>query len=192
MNILIVGATGSLGRVVTKELLEETNNQLSLFARTANRLSVEERTRTLVGSVYDEEELKKALEGQDMVFVALSGDLPSMAQKIVEGMKETGVRRIIFVSSYGIYGEIAGKEGYLPSVLESYRQAADIIEESGLDYTILRPAWFDNGSDREYVLTPRGKMVEGHDISRIAIADFVLNISKTPEKYMKENLAITR
>ena len=39
----------------------------------------------------------------------------------------------------GIYDEIPGERH--GSILDHYRNAASIIEASGLDYTILRPAW---------------------------------------------------
>jgi hypothetical protein len=40
----------------------------------------------------------------------------------------------------GIYGEVPG-ETYR-GVLDPYRDSAALIEQSDLDYTVLRPAWF--------------------------------------------------
>lgn len=55
-----------------------------------------------------------------------------MARNIVKVMNEKGVKRIIFISSIGIY------DTPLRSVLKPYKEAADVIEESGLDYTIFK------------------------------------------------------
>ena len=60
-------------------------------------------------------------------------------------VKQTvGIKRLIFVSSMGIYDEVPGER--CGSIIEPYRKAPSIIETSGLDYTILRPAWLDLGS----------------------------------------------
>ena len=55
------------------------------------------------------------------------------------------VKRLIFISSMGIYGEVPG-ETYR-SVLDPYRDSAALIEASDLDYTILRPGWFTRESE---------------------------------------------
>lgn len=39
-NILIVGATGTLGSATSKALLSETDDHLTLFARSAKRINV--------------------------------------------------------------------------------------------------------------------------------------------------------
>ena len=74
-----------------------------------------------------------------------------MAKSIIDSMKACGVRRIIFISSMGIYNEIPPSVGggnlKENSMLRPYRAAADVIEGSGLDYTVIRPGWFDEGSD---------------------------------------------
>ncbi|MCA6067742.1 KR domain-containing protein [Chryseobacterium sp. RG1] len=37
MKILILGAAGQIGRMLTKDLLEQTDNELVLFARNASQ-----------------------------------------------------------------------------------------------------------------------------------------------------------
>jgi len=49
------------------------------------------------------DQLKKAIAGQDVVYANPAGDLEAMATNIVKAMDETGVRRLIFISSIGIY-----------------------------------------------------------------------------------------
>lgn len=55
------------------------------------------------GDVMDYPVLKDAIKGQDIVYVNLAGDLEAMTKKIVKAMQATGVKRIIAVSSIGIY-----------------------------------------------------------------------------------------
>ena len=52
-------------------------------------------------------------------------------------MLATELKRLTFISSMGISGEMPG-ETYR-SVLDPYRDSAAAIEASGLEYTILRP-----------------------------------------------------
>lgn len=81
-----------------------------------------------------------------------------------------------------------GQNGSIAAVLRPYRQAADILEASDLDYTILRPGWFDSSSDRSYELVAKGELVYGNK----SIADFVKEVAENPKQYIKENLAIVR
>jgi len=59
-------------------------------------------------------------------------------------LDETGLKKLIFISSIGIY------DVPLRPVLKPYRKAADVIEASDLDYTILRPTWFTDADGVDY------------------------------------------
>ena len=177
-RVLIIGATGSIGSKVRQTLIKTTNYSLTLFSSSAGSLPVtQNREIAISGNVMNKNDLMKVIPNQDAIFAALSGDLGGMARSIVDTMKACGVRRIIFISSMGIYNEIPRSIGggnlNENSMLRPYRAAADVIESSGLDYTIIRPGWFDNGSDN-YEITKKGEMFKGHDVSRQAIANLVV------------------
>ena len=177
-RVLIIGATGSIGSKVRKTLLQTTNYKLTLFSSSAGNLPITpNREIGVSGNVMNKNDLMKVIPNQDAVFVALSGNLGGMARSIVDTMKSCGVRRIIFISSMGIYNEIPRSIGggnlNENSMLRPYREAADVIESSGLDYTVIRPGWFDEGSDN-YEITRKGEKFKGHDVSRQAIANLVV------------------
>jgi uncharacterized protein YbjT (DUF2867 family) len=94
--------------------------------------------------------LKEAIAGQDIVYANLSGELEAMAKNIVKAMEETEVKKLIFISSIGIY------DVPLRPVLKPYRKATDVIEASDLEYTILRPTWFTNANEVDYETTRKG------------------------------------
>ena len=196
-KILIIGATGSIGSKLRKTLLEKTDYELTLFSTRAGSLKIDKnREKAIAGNVFDKVQLKEAVENQDVVFAALSGNLEKMAENIVEVMKNTGVKRIIFISSMGIYNELTNSKGAigdLPnnSILMPYRKAADVIENSGLEYTVIRPGWFDEGSD-DYEITKKDEQFRGHDISRQAIANFVAKLIETPDYGVNESFGISR
>ena len=149
-KVLIIGATGTIGSAVRQTLLNETDDQLTLFARSASRLNASDRETVLAGDVTKDSDLDKAIAGQDAVFVALSGNLGQFAKKIVAAMDRNNVSRLLFITSMGIYDEIpasVGASGNLSSnsMLRSYREAADVVEDSDLNYTVIRPGWFTNG-----------------------------------------------
>lgn len=197
-NILIIGATGSIGQVTREYLLQNPDDQLTLMARHTSRLQPinPARERVIEGSVTDQASLQHALVGQDVVFAALSGDLPQMAKALVAGLKAAGVDRLLFISSMGIYNEIPaniGSSGNLNQnpVLAPYRQAADIIEASNLNYTVIRPGWFDNGST-DYQVTHKGEPFGGHDVARASIADLVMRLAHDANFGRRDSLGINR
>lgn len=198
-KIVIIGATGSVGRVARQLFLEKNNDELTLFSRRPERLKPVDSTREIAvsGDVMNASDLDKVISGQDVVFASLTGNLGKMAKAIVESMKRVGVNRLIFITSMGIYNEIpatVGSSGNLRfnPVLQTYRDAADIIEASGLDYTIIRPGWFDSSNDTDYEITIKGEPFGGHDVSRKSIADLVVRLAADPTLYVRESVGINR
>lgn len=187
-KVIILGAGGSLAGTVIEALQKQEDVQLTLFLRNARKLRKlnAENVRIVEGDVMDYKTLKRAIDGQDIVYVNLAGDLESMALNIVKAMKNTGVHRVIAISSIGIY------DAPVRSVLVPYRRLADVIEESGLDYTILRPDWFTNANEVDYALTRKGEPESGTAISRKSIAAFISTLIENTGLLIKENLGISK
>ena len=182
-NILIIGATGSIGNAVRQMFLRKTDAQLTLFSRRVNRLKLNtSREKAISGSVTDDTELALAVKSQDFVFVALSGDMKTFAEHIVKVMDQENVQRLVFITTMGIYQEIPSwlgdsPEPYSNSILRPFREAADLSEQSDLNYTIVRPGWYTNGPVN-YEITQKGEPFGGHDVSRNSIADYVVKLSE--------------
>lgn len=187
-KVMIIGASGSLATYVVEALKTITDVELSLFVRNSNRLSknLAEGCKVIAGDALKYDDVKNAIAGQDIVYVNLSGDLEFMVTNIVKAMQQSGVQRIIAISSIGIY------ETPLRSVLVPYRKLADIIEGSGLDYTILRPDWFTNGNEIDYAITHKGQPETGTAVSRKSIAAFIATIVQHPGLHKCENLGISK
>ena len=187
-KIVIIGAGGSLAHYVIEALKDSGNAALTLFVRNKSRLSKQTSDSCIVieGDAMNFESAKKAISGQDIVYVNLAGNLEYMGKNIVQAMQEAGVRRIIAISSIGIY------KTPLKPVLDPYRKLADLVETSGLDYTILRPDWFTNDNEIDYCITHKGSPETGTDVSRKSIAAFIATIVKKPDLYKNENLGISK
>ena len=187
-NVLIIGASGSLAAYVIRELQKQSAVHLTLFLRNKNRLGIRQFSDATIieGDVMDYQNLKGAVRGQDIVYVNLAGDLEAMAKNIVRAMQETGVRRMIAISSIGIY------EPQLKLVLVPYKRFADVIEASKLDYTILRPDWFTNADEVDYEITHKGEPEKGTAVSRKSIASFIATIIENPNIWKSESLGISK
>jgi len=112
-------------------------------------------------------------------------------------MSAAGVKRLIFVASLGIYDEVPGKFGewnrreigpYLPP----FRRAADVIEASGLNYTILRPAWLTDEEEVDYETTERNEPFRGTEVSRRSVAALIVKIIDSPELSARRNLGVNK
>jgi uncharacterized protein YbjT (DUF2867 family) len=101
-----------------------------------------------------EGEVTPTVEGCDAVIFSAGGGPGSGAEKketidrqgavkLVEAAKEHGARRYIMVSAMGASDPEAGSEAMQPYLFAKAR-ADQALEESGLDYTIVRPGSLTN------------------------------------------------
>ena len=186
-KVIVIGASGSLAKYVIDTLQNVPNVHLTLLARNKSRIENDTTNSTVIeADVMDYDKLKKAIAGQDIVYVNLAGNLEDMAKNIVKAMAETGVKRIIAISSIGIYNTP------LKPVLIPYRKLADVIESTDLDYTILRPEWFTSANEVNYAITHKGEPETGSAISRKSIAAFIANLVQNPDLEKRQNLGISK
>jgi uncharacterized protein YbjT (DUF2867 family) len=192
VNVLILGANGQLARPTTKALLARTDARLTLYLRRANRLKNPdpERVRIVEGDVLDQPILQGAMRGQDVVYANLAGAMEEQARAIVVAMHATGLKRLIFVSSMGIYGEVPGEK--YGSVLDPYRDSAAEIEASDLDYTLLRPGWFTHDAEVDYQITQKGQPFQGHDVSLVSVSDLIVRLALSPTMEVRHSLGVSR
>jgi uncharacterized protein YbjT (DUF2867 family) len=192
-HVLILGAGGQIARVATDLFLKATDVQLTLYLRNARRLQYldnSDRVGIVEGDVLDKKTLRSAMAGQDVVYANLSGRLEEQAKNIVETMRATGLKRLIFISSMGIYEEVPGER--YRSVLDPYRNAARVIEASDLDYTILRPEWLNDRDEVEYGLTQKDQPFKNPTatVSRKSVADLVVRLATTPGLEIRSSLGV--
>jgi len=200
-NILILGANGKIARIVEKILLNNMDYKLTLILRNSQRLNKLHDARNvniIEGSVSDKELLKEVLVGQDIVYANLNGNMEQWAHNIVDAMSDSSTNKLIWITGSGLYHEVPDPFG---SWVENYvgheskedtRKAAKIIENSQLQYSIIRAAYMTNDDEVDYELTKKGETFKGTMISRSSIADFVIKIIDKPDKYSKESFGISK
>ncbi|MBP5988786.1 MAG: SDR family oxidoreductase [Piscinibacter sp.] len=195
-NLLILGAAGQIAQWAVRLLAQRDDVRLTLFVRDAAKLGgIPPNAVVVEGDATDLQALQAAMHGQDMVYANLFGEMDVHAANIVAAMESTGVKRVVFVSSLGIYDEVPGAFGEwnrreIGSYLPPYRRAADILEASGLDYTVLRPAWLQDQDEINYATTSKGAPFQGTEVSRKSVAAVVVAIVDDPQRWSRANIGI--
>lgn len=197
-KILILGANGAIANYVIEFLLKVENIELTLFARnTVHIKQFDTSAKIIEGDVLNTNDLNDAVKEQDIVYANLSGSVDKMAKEIVSAMDTHNVKQLIFVTSLGIHKEVAGKFGewnerMIGSDLIPYHKAADIIEKSDLDYTIVRPSWLTNNDETNYETTQKGEPFKGTEVARKAVAAYITDIIENPQKDIKASVGINK
>lgn len=208
MNIIIFGATGTVGQHLVKQAIER-NFKVTAFGRNAEALNhlKNKNLRFHKGDVLDRECVKDALSGQDVVLCSLGagkkGGIRAPGTKnIVDSMKELGIRRFICQTTLGCGESIKNLNFVWKHIMfgwllkDAYRdheQQEQYVRGSSLDWTIIRPAAFTDGpftgiykhsfSEHERDISLK--------ISRGDIAHFTLNNLDVNADNLKEALGIS-
>ena len=194
MNIAILGATGNFGRLFAAKLLANPNYHIIAISKSAGNIYEDSfRVTTKTIDATNKKDLKNALEDVDLVYCAVSGpDQAAIARNLVE----LNPKRLIYMTVVGIYNELEGEgaEFNLENETEQIpnRNAASIIEESDLDYTILRLGYIVYSDEKEFVITKKGESAKGYVTNVKPVEDIILDIIKNPDLYSRESIAITR
>ncbi|HJE86956.1 MAG TPA: SDR family oxidoreductase [Levilactobacillus hammesii] len=200
-NVLVLGANGKIAKLATAQLLDNEQNHLTLFLRHAERLAdaASDRVTVFEGDASSVANLKSAMAGIDVVYANLAGhNIEDEAKAVVAAMAASQVKRLIWISTLGIYDEVPGNFGQWNhqmldgGYLETYAAAAKVIEGSDLDYTIIRPAWLDNKDEIDYELTKKGEAFKGTEVSRKSIAAVVAKLVADPSQAFRESLGVNK
>jgi len=148
VRVLVAGANGQVGQHIVR-MLAERGHEARAMVRDEDQTS---RLRELGGEpiVADlEGEVGHTVEGCNAVIFSAGGGPGSGAEKketvdrqgavkLVEAAKEHGARRYVMVSAMGAADPESGSEAMQPYLFAKAR-ADETLQESGLDYTIVRP-----------------------------------------------------
>jgi uncharacterized protein YbjT (DUF2867 family) len=174
-TVLVVGATGSIGRLVVEEAVREGSTVRALVRDLdrARRLPAE--VERVVGDLTRPETLPAAADGVDaIVFTHGSDGGSDAAEKVDYG----GVRNVLAALG-GRQARIALMTAIgLTNRSISYAATADwkrrserLVRASGLPYTIVRPGWFDyNDPDQHRLVFLQGDTRQAGDPSDGVVA----------------------
>lgn len=200
MKILILGAAGQISKMLINRLLQETDAELVLYARNANRrIANRDPSRITIvdGDFNDSAKLLEAMEGVAIVYLN-DMNSPETTQTIVDAAKKSGVAKIIGATILGIYDEVIGEFGKWNARMvgltgtNRHKESAKIIEDSGIDFTLLRLTWLYNQEDNErYMVSQKGEPFIGAQVARQAVARLIMDIIENPAIYSNKSLGVS-
>ncbi|PJJ54615.1 NAD(P)-dependent oxidoreductase [Hymenobacter chitinivorans] len=193
MKILVFGASGATGRQLVQQALDQQFS-VTAFVRDPAKLTVKHpNLRVVQGDVLRPETVEAAIPGHEAVVLALgvkknqAGDttLSDGTQSIIDCMRKYGVPRLICESSLGVgsskneVGFLFGKVVaplFLKHIMADKERQEALIQHSGLDWTIVRPAGLTNGKATggyKVALSFANAKIKGR-VSRADVAQFML------------------
>lgn len=194
-TVLIIGASRGIGLESVKSALA-AGHSVRAMARSAGRIPVAHPNLTkLSADALDPAAVTRALEGVDAVVQTL-GVTPSperalkptrlfsdATRVLIRAMTETGVRRLIAVTGFGA-GDSRDQGGclydtvfhlFLGRVYDDKDVQEDLIQDSGLDWVIVRPVILTAGSRTgRYRILVEPRSWRAGFISRADVADFLV------------------
>jgi uncharacterized protein YbjT (DUF2867 family) len=153
VRVLVAGANGQVGKHIVRLLAEQGHEARALIRDESQASGLRE----LGGNpiVADlEGEVAHTVEGCDAVIFSAGGGPGSGAEKketidrqgavkLIEAAKEHGAKRYVMVSAMGAADPDSGPEAMQPYLFAKAR-ADQTLQESDLDYTIVRPGSLTN------------------------------------------------
>lgn len=193
-TVLVVGATGSIGRlVVTEALRREYSVQALVRDEGKAHLLLPPEAQLIVGELTSSVSLTKAVEGADAIIFTLGAG--SVRGELAEAVDYGGVRnvlmalgdtkpRIALMTALGVTKREDARLGALGGH-DWKRRAERLVRASGCDYTIIRPGWFDyNEPDQQRLVLLQGDTRWASDpsdgvVSRQQIAEILVRSLST-------------
>lgn len=151
LTVLVVGATGSIGRLVVAEALRQGHAVRALVRDEARARALPAEARFVIGDLVRPESLIGAVEGIDAIVFThgSSGDSKAAAEAVDYGavrnvLEALGGRqvRVALMTSIGVTNR-SGSYNRTTQIHDWKRRGERLLRASGLPYTIVRPGWFD-------------------------------------------------
>lgn len=191
VNVLIIGAGGQIPAVLIPLLQQQADVKLTLFGRNAANLPYEKATK-ISGNAGNESDLVRAMQDQDIVY--MNFDNKKITEKVIRAMHKAGVKRIIQAGVLSVYGEVAEPFAAWNSRMMggsiAHNRGIEALEASDLDYTYMRMTWLYDDDRTDYVVSPKGEPFLGAQITRRAIAQYILDTVQEKRNDIKASIGL--
>ncbi|QJU57338.1 NmrA family NAD(P)-binding protein [Sphingomonas sp. AP4-R1] len=180
MTILVIGATGRVGRHVVDQLVQR-DAAVRVLTRDPAKASLPAGVEVAQGELLDIDAVRSALAGVRTLFLlnAVTGDEFTQAIVTLNLAREAGIERVVYLSVFE-----ADRAVNVPHFAVKYG-AERMLEAMGFGATILRPTYFiDNEEMVKDVILNHGvypmpiggkgvAMVDARDIAEIAAIELI-------------------
>ena len=210
MNIVVFGANGPTGRLLTKQAVASGRAVTAVTRHPETFPLRHERLQVIRGDVFDLSSVEQAVAGQDAVLSTLGGTFGSKTitvysqgtAHIVQAMNHYGVRRLVCVSSSAAGTDHDTGGGFIfdkimqPIIISTIgrttyadmRRMETLVMNSHLDWTIVRPSGlFETEAITDYQVAEAH--IRGQFTSRADLADCMLQ-QLTTDQYLHKVVAV--
>jgi putative NADH-flavin reductase len=207
MKVLIIGASRGVGRCLLERALAQ-HHQVTAAVRNPAAVDIQhEQLHIVPCDVLDAGSVTRALAGQDVVFCTI-GDksrgpttlYSTGARNIVQAMRAQQVRRLVFLSNFGVLGETAQDlrgaallflaKRLIRHTLADHRRALQEIQDHVSEWIAVRPLPLTHGPwTGQYRTTVDGIPAKSSHIARADVADFMMR-QATDNSYLNKAPAI--
>ena len=206
MNVTLYGATGQIGSRILDELLRR-GHTVKAVVRDPGKIAARSRLTVVAGDVNDVAGIAAASKGAD-VLVSAYGPGPENPEKLlpgtrnlIEGAKQSGVARFLFVGGAGSLEVAPGvtliDSGHLPEqwkgIAIAHRDALEMARASGINWTCLSPAAFIEPGKRtgKFRLGADRLVADDRGESRISMEDYAMALVDEIENPQHERRRFT-
>ncbi|MFC8104208.1 NAD(P)H-binding protein [Streptomyces sp. NPDC057363] len=139
---VVTGATGNVGRSLV-QALAAAGAQVTATSRGISDADVPESVQYMQADLIDPESLRPVFDGTDALFLQSGGPSAHLLSPpdILDVAKAGGVGRVVLLSSQGV-----ATRPHSASHGDLGRSIEDAVQQSGMDWTILRPGGFNSNA----------------------------------------------
>jgi putative NADH-flavin reductase len=195
MKLFVIGATGRTGHEIVEQGLAR-GHHVTAFVRSPEGITLRNgRLTVLKGNVTDENQLFNAMRSHDAVLSALgprkvfkpSSLLRDSALATTHAMKRSEVRRLVVLSAAAHFPGVPNRIAsfIMRGHMRDSRGMEEIVQASGLDWTIARPPRLTQENYAVYRSREEAAPKMGFTLSRKAVAAFMLDAIEQAKHFHK-------
>lgn len=191
MKLVVLGATGGVGREIIRQAIER-RHAITAFARNLQRLAkFGDRILAIQGDPLNSAELQPIIAGQDAILAAFGPPIPvppsdthlmlRFASALIDAMLRVGTRRLILVSTAFLFRDAIIPPAYLvgrlffSGIVTDAAAMEAIVRKSTSEWTIARPPRLTDKRRTGAYRAHKGRLPPlGFSISRADVADFMI------------------
>jgi uncharacterized protein YbjT (DUF2867 family) len=193
MIILVLGANGETGMHVVEQAVAAGDRVIALVrGENVNVGLTRDGVDLIHGDATSALDLAKTMAGADVVISTIGGRGPSImsdaVHAIIDGAHQTGMRRVVLMSSFAVERDRLGPLTKLMSNLTMGTAIADktaserLLRSSDLEWTIVYATVLTNkpASGTSRIVPDDKKLSLTHTVSRADVASWLLKVAKDP------------
>jgi len=196
MKVVLFGASAMIGSRVLQELVDR-GHDVAAVVRNPEKITAAG-VRALEGDVTDESTVASTIKGADAVISAYAPPqgheeaIVKAARSLVAGVKQAGVKRLIFVGGAGSLEVAPGVQlvdtpnfpEAFKAIALAHRDVLPVLKESNLDWSYLSPAAFIQPGERtgKFRLGGTRLVTDDKGESRISAEDYAIALVDELEK----------